>query len=42
MFWKPASDNGCMSAAALSFMVQEPKEIIELASEMSLSSSFLI
>ena len=28
--------------AALSFMVHEPKEIIELASEMSLSSSFLM
>ena len=42
IIWKPASESGCMSAAALSFMVHEPKEIIELASEMSLSSSFLM
>ena len=42
MFWKPASDSGCISAAALSFMVHEPSEIIESASEMSRSSSCLM
>ena len=31
-----------MRAAALSFMVQDPSEIIELASEMSRSSSRLM
>ena len=31
-----------MSAAALSFMVHDPSEIIELASEMSRSSSVLM
>ena len=38
----PNSERGCMSAAALSFMVHEPKEIIELASDMSRSSSCLM
>ena len=42
MAWNPASESGCMSAAALSFMVHEPSGIIELASEMSRSSSVLM
>ncbi len=42
MFWNPASESGCMRAEALSFMVHEPSEIIESASEMSRCSSFLM
>ena len=42
MFWNPASDRGCMSAAALSFIVHDPSEIIESASEMSRCSSRLM
>jgi hypothetical protein len=38
MFAKPGQDTGSISEAAFSFIVQEPREIIEVVSDTSLDA----